>query len=64
MSESYNNLVYRLFHKVKNHMQWDDEKTDLWFRSGNPNLGGASPYDFIYRRPEKAEKWVDSLIER
>lgn len=63
MTESYGDLIDRLFHKVKNHMQWTEEKTNLWFRTDNPNLGGVSPDEFISRKPEKAEKWIDNLIE-
>jgi hypothetical protein len=56
-------LIDRLFKKVKNHMGWDDAKTALWFRTKNPLCGGIDPDDFIGRRPEKAERWIDSLID-
>lgn len=55
-------LVRRLYYKVKKHMRWDDEKTLLWFRTKNPNLGGVTPDDFIARRPDKAEMIIDSMI--
>lgn len=63
VGESYGDLVDRLFKKVRDHMGWDDAKTSLWFRTPNPYLGGSEPDDFIARRPAKAEKWIDSLIE-
>lgn len=63
MKESYGDLYERLFHKVKEHMKWDDVKTNLWFRTENPNIGSCTPDTYIARRPDKAEKWIDSMIE-
>jgi hypothetical protein len=60
--ESYCDLVDRLFKKVKAHMGWSDEKTCIWFQSKNQNFGGLSPDDFIARRPSRAEKFIDLLI--
>lgn len=63
MKESYGDYVARMFHKVKDHMGWSEEKTNLWFRTENPNIGGASPDDLMAARPAKFERWVNSLIE-
>jgi len=62
MKESYGDFVSRMFNMVKTHMNWDDEKTNLWFRTENPLLGNIEPDDFMQRRPQKFEKWVKALI--
>ncbi len=58
--EHYSNL----FNKVKEHMNWDDCKTDLWFQLQNPLLGNMRPIEMYYiNREFKLQKLVDSLIE-
>lgn len=32
-----------LFARVRKLMDWDAEKTSLWFRTPNPMLGGVTP---------------------
>jgi hypothetical protein len=43
-------------------MEWTEEKTNLWFRTENPNLGSMTPDDFMILRPAKFEKWVNNMI--
>ena len=61
--ESYGDLIDRLHFKVKDHMKWSDDQTNRWFRNKNPLCGNLTPDEFIARRPEKAEKWIDSLVQ-
>lgn len=51
-----------LFNVVKEHMGWDNKKTELWFESPNPNFGGTTPNFFYMVRPEKCEKLILSMI--
>ncbi len=60
--ESYGDLVARLHDKVKMHMNWDDAKTNLWFRTENPFLGGITPDTYMARRPDKIERLIDLMI--
>lgn len=60
--ESYGDLVDRLWFKVKTHMNWDDEKCSLWWRTKNPMFGNVSPDDYLSRRPDKIERVIDALI--
>lgn len=60
--ESYGDLVARLFEKVKSHTGWSNEKVCVWFRTKNPLCGGITPDEFIMRRPNKAERWIDAVI--
>ena len=48
--------------KVAVHMDWTNEKVDLWFGTKNPACGNISPVEFLLRRGAKAEKWIDALI--
>jgi len=53
-----------LFQKVKDHMDWDDDKTNVWFATKNPLLGEVSPMDMmIMGRVGKLEKFIDNLVE-
>ncbi len=63
MSNDLDELYDVSFNKVKAHMKWDDNKTAIWFSAKNPLLGYIAPLDFMRRRPEKFEKWVDGLID-
>ena len=54
---------FDLFELVKAHMGWDDEKTRLWFETPNPHCGTMSPIEFLDRRPEKAIRFIRSLID-
>ncbi len=51
-----------LFHKVRDHMGWDDKKTREWFCAKNSLCGDISPMVFLIIRQEKAERWIESLI--
>ena len=62
MSESFGDLVDRLFTMVQDHMKWDERRTALWFRTPNHHFGGITPDTFIQHRPEKAERAIISLI--
>jgi hypothetical protein len=48
-----------LFDRVKVLMGWDDIKTDYWFTTPNPNLGGTTPDRMIViGRAHKLEKFI------
>ena len=48
-----------LYERVNALMKWDDEKTEYWFKTDNPNLGGVSPDDMIFRGRElKLEQFI------
>lgn len=62
--DDVNEAIDRLHRKVSEHMNWDMDKTNLWFEVKNPLLGESSPNDMILRgRIEKLEKFIDGLIE-
>ncbi len=49
---------------IKNHMQWDIEKTLTWLETENPLLGGVTPvYMIKIGRIHKLIKFIKSLIE-
>ncbi len=53
-----------LYHKVKAHMGWGDEKTVHWFNTDNPILGGMCPdMMLMLGRGEKLSKIINGLIE-
>jgi hypothetical protein len=56
-------LGVQLFEKVKAHMGWDDRKTQLWFDTENPLLGGCTPKRLYQERPEKLARWIDTMID-
>lgn len=63
MSESFGDLVSRMHQLVMEHMKWSAEKTNLWFRTENPNFGGCTPDDLMLQRPAKFEKALKNMIE-
>lgn len=63
MGESFADMVNRCHYKVKKHMGWDDDKTDLWFKTINIHCGNITPDDFMLCRPDKFERWIDSMID-
>lgn len=51
----------KLFNVVRSHMQWDDAKTEKWFRCRNMNLGGVCPDDLIRRgRIDRLRLWIEA----
>jgi len=48
---------------VSAHMNWDTEKTRLWFHTKNPFFGDLSPLELFKLRPEKTVKVIEALIE-
>lgn len=52
-----------LFDKVKKHMGWDDEKTELWFSTKNPAIGAVPNYFVVLGRIDKLNRIIDALIE-
>jgi hypothetical protein len=52
-----------IFEKVRDHMQWDDAKTKVWFETENPLFGGVSPGTLLFLRPEKALRTIQALID-
>lgn len=63
MTESFGGLVDRLHDKIKTHMGWDDEKTNVWWKTKNPYFGGEiSPHDYLFIRPDKIESIIDAML--
>jgi len=63
VNESLEDVVNRLVKKVQDHMEWDLEKTLLWFGTANPLLGNATPDDLILKgREKKLEMFIDNCI--
>lgn len=52
-----------LFNLVKEHMDWTDTKTRLWFNTKNSSIGESTPLNYYNRRPEKCERWILNLID-
>lgn len=60
--ESFGDLVERVFEKIQTHTGWDDEKVNRWFLIENPFFGDLTPNNYLFKRPDKMERIVDSLI--
>lgn len=59
----FHDLKTRLTAKIREHLpQWDDEKIEWWWVTHNQFFGGLTPIDFLARRPDKIERYVDSLL--
>jgi hypothetical protein len=52
-----------LYKLVQNHMDWNDNKTNLWFNTPNPLLGQITPKVFFEMKPEKCSRFILALIE-
>lgn len=52
-----------LLEKVMEHMSWSREKAVSWFDSKNPLFANLSPMQYLFMRPEKARKAIESMIE-
>ena len=62
LSPDSRNMGHRqpLFRRVKELMDWDSEKTRLWFRTENPMLGGFSPdWMILNGREMRLRKFID-----
>ena len=55
-------LTERSMQKVGSQMRWSKEKVSTWFMTENP-LIGTRPVFLLVIRPEKFERWLDSLIK-
>ena len=52
------------FELVKDHMGWDNKKTELWFSTNNLNFGGSSPDTlFAFGRGHKVKQFIDTAVE-
>lgn len=53
-----------IYDKVLVHFDYDKDKTNLWFRTANPLLGGVSPNEMRrLGRYEKLKKFITNAIE-
>tara|TARA_R110002126_G_scaffold36851_1_gene111735 strand:+ start:3864 stop:4346 length:483 start_codon:yes stop_codon:yes gene_type:complete len=53
----------KLYTLVFNHFK-DDDKTNLWFKTPNPNLGNVSPNQMIdMGRGHKVQQFIETAIE-
>lgn len=53
----------RLFAIVDTKMNWGGKKTEVWFKTKNPDIGGITPIDFFNQNYEKCERWILTTIE-
>ena len=54
----------RIYKKIHDHMGWEHQKTELWFRTKNPFLGNATPLELMQiGRAHKLEQFVNACIE-
>lgn len=53
----------RLFAIVDTKMNCGGKKTEIWFKTKNPDIGGITPIDYFNQNYEKCERWILATIE-
>lgn len=56
-------IVNRIYHKLLNYFEGDNEKVKLWMKTPNPSLGHIRPVFMIrVARAHKLEQFIDSAL--